>query len=77
MSKKNKPMGDTEKTVLVGALILGGWLGLDALVKRAEKRTATDQTGDGGAGGGGVGSESVAMQRARVARSRRRRRRSA
>ena len=35
----SKPMGDTEKTVVVGALILGGWLGIDALVKRAGKRS--------------------------------------
>lgn len=34
----SKPLGETEKTVLVGGLIVAFWLGIDALVTRAEKR---------------------------------------
>ena len=45
MSKK-KPLGDTEKTVLVGGLVLAFWLGLDALVKRAERRNIEPSNGD-------------------------------
>lgn len=41
---RSKPLGETEKTVVVGALILGFWLGLDALVKQAEKAGATTTT---------------------------------
>ena len=61
MSSK-KALGETEKTVLVGALILGFWLGIDAFVKQAEKkglasaeeeevpRTAAGRRGLGGEG---------------------------
>lgn len=41
---RSKPLGETEKTVVVGALILGFWLGLDALVKQAEKAGTTTTT---------------------------------
>lgn len=33
-----KALGETEKTVLVGGLILAVWLGIDAYVSRIEKR---------------------------------------
>ena len=33
-----KPLGETEKTVLVGGLILAAWLGIDAYVSRIERR---------------------------------------
>ena len=67
----SKPMGDTEKTVVVGALILGGWLGIDALVKRAGKRSTGAATSDGGE----TEPTSSARRRVLALRSRRRRRR--
>lgn len=35
---RGKSLGDGEKTVLVGGLVLGMWLGLSAYVKRVEQR---------------------------------------
>lgn len=65
---RTKTMGDTEKTVLVGALILGAWLGIDALVQRAEardlKRTEEDDAVP----------RTAAERRVRLVRSRRPRR---
>lgn len=40
-----KPLGDTEKTVLVGGLILAFWLGIDAYVSRIEQRDKTSNNG--------------------------------
>jgi len=37
MTTKNKGLGDGEKTVIVGVLVLGFWLGIDAIARRAEK----------------------------------------
>ena len=67
MSSKTT-IGETEKTVLVGALILGAWLGIDALVKRAEKRNLEEAAGDARV------PRTVAIRRVRLARSRRQRR---
>ncbi|MEX1361909.1 MAG: hypothetical protein AB1Z98_02220 [Nannocystaceae bacterium] len=40
-----KALGDTEKTVLVGGLILAVWLGIDAYVSRIEQRDKTSNNG--------------------------------
>ena len=65
----NKPLGDTEKTVLVGVLVLGFWLGIDALATRAEKKGTTTNTDEQ--------PRSAAGRRSRVLRSRRRKGRTA
>lgn len=64
----SKALGDTEKTVLVGGLILGGWLGLDAWIKHVEKRDRAQSAEDGEP-------TSPARRRDRVLRQRQRRRR--
>ncbi len=66
----NKPLGDTEKTVLVGVLVLGFWLGIDALATRAEKKGTTANTDE-------QQPRSAADRRSRVLRSRRRKGRAA
>ena len=63
----SKALGDTEKTVLVGALILGGWLAIDALVTRAERKSMSESNEQP--------PRSAASRRAVVARARRPRRR--
>ena len=69
MSTK-RALGDTEKTVLVGALVLGFWLGIDAITKRAEKR-------DIEANGQAPVPKAGPSRRMRIARIRRRRREAA
>lgn len=41
-----KPLGETEKTVLVGGLILAVWLGIDAYVSRIERRDKSSTEDD-------------------------------
>ena len=44
MANKNKnKLGDTEKTILVGAVVVAFWLGVDAYAKRAEQKDAQKQ----------------------------------
>lgn len=59
-------LGETEKTVLVGALILAGWLGFDAWIRRIEKHDMAAS-----------GSERAIVRRAQAVRARRRGRKAA